>query len=206
MELTTRVSSMVPDVPAEQRVLFAELVEQHRGLVCGVAYSAIGDKAMSEEIAQEAFLTAWKKLPELTEPSRLPSWLCGIARHLALNARRKTVREVASEDIPDIASSAPTPFENLASKESRQLVWQALEDIPDNDKSDTRNGDPSSWPNETILPSLSNRGHDESETQPRCALLAGRGAAVIGHRGRLRSYEKRPANHCSGEGPQRDRH
>ncbi|MCP4445791.1 MAG: sigma-70 family RNA polymerase sigma factor [Myxococcales bacterium] len=134
MQLASRVTNVVPNVPAEQRAIFAELVEQHRALVCGVAYSTIGNKAMSEEIAQEAFLTAWKKLPELTDPSRLPSWLCGIARHLALNARRKTAREVASEEVPNIASSAPTPFESLSSKESKQFVWQALEELPENDR------------------------------------------------------------------------
>tara|TARA_R110002096_G_scaffold433887_5_gene654009 strand:+ start:149603 stop:151141 length:1539 start_codon:yes stop_codon:yes gene_type:complete len=134
VELANRVTSVVPNVPAEQRALFAELVEQHRALVCGVAYSTIGNKAISEEIAQEAFLTAWEKLPELTDPSRLPSWLCGIARHLALNARRKTAREVASEEAPNKASSGPNPFESLASQESKQLVWQALEALPENDR------------------------------------------------------------------------
>lgn len=125
---------METKVPAEQRAVFADIVQQHRALVCGVAYSTIGDKALSEEIAQEAFLTAWKKLPELSDPERLPAWLCGIARHLALNARRKNAREFVMESVPEAPSSAPTAFDELAGKESQQLVWKALEDIPSNDR------------------------------------------------------------------------
>jgi RNA polymerase sigma factor (sigma-70 family) len=111
---------------------FAELVRRYQALVCAVAYSATGDRAVSEEVAQEAFLVAWRKLPELAEPPVMPGWLCGIARNLARNARRKLGREEPdaerSEALPD---HRPTPLDNAADREAAALVWRALEELPD---------------------------------------------------------------------------
>jgi len=35
---------------------FAQLVERYQSLVCAIAYSAIGDRVASEDVAQETFL------------------------------------------------------------------------------------------------------------------------------------------------------
>ena len=41
-----------------------------------------GDFGASEDAAQEAFLTAWRKIHELREPESLRAWLRQIARHV----------------------------------------------------------------------------------------------------------------------------
>lgn len=131
---TTRMTAQSPMLPASQRALFAELVTQHRALVCGVAYSALGDTAKSEDVAQDAFLIAWRKLASLDEPEKLPAFLCGIARHLALNARRKSARESLSDSVSEGESAAGTPYDLLAAKENQELVWRSLEELSDNDR------------------------------------------------------------------------
>jgi len=111
---------------------FADLVRRYQGLVCAVAYSATGDRAVSEEVAQEAFLVAWRKLPELDEPPAMPGWLCGIARNLARNPRRKLGRERPDQAGAEAAADArPTPHDSAAQREAAQLVWRALEELPD---------------------------------------------------------------------------
>jgi RNA polymerase sigma-70 factor, ECF subfamily len=45
---------------------FEELVTRYQGVVCAVAYAVLRDRARSEEVAQEAFLIAWQKLPAMT--------------------------------------------------------------------------------------------------------------------------------------------
>jgi DNA-directed RNA polymerase specialized sigma24 family protein len=52
-----------------------------------LAYNATGSLAQSEDLAQEAFVIAWKQLPALREPEKLRSWLCGIVRNLGRRAR-----------------------------------------------------------------------------------------------------------------------
>jgi hypothetical protein len=62
---------------------FEVLVRRHQSLVCAVAYSACGNLALSEDVAQETFWTAWRTRATLEQPDRLRAWLCGIARNLA---------------------------------------------------------------------------------------------------------------------------
>ena len=64
------------------REAFRQIVERHQNLICSLAYSALGNLAQSEDLAQETFVAAWKQLPQLREPLKLRSWLCGIVRCL----------------------------------------------------------------------------------------------------------------------------
>ena len=44
---------------------FARIVRRYQSLVCAITYSRTGDLAASEDLAQDAFLTAWRKLGSL---------------------------------------------------------------------------------------------------------------------------------------------
>ncbi len=44
---------------------FEVLVRRHQSVVCAVAYSACGDLARSEDVAQETFWTAWRRRASL---------------------------------------------------------------------------------------------------------------------------------------------
>ena len=114
---------------------FEVLVRRYQSLVCSVAYSACGDLALSEDVAQETFWTAWRQRASLEQPERLKSWLCGIARNLAKNARRKASRPVESAETQDVltelSTDEPGPAEEAVSREEESLVWQALKRIPE---------------------------------------------------------------------------
>jgi zinc protease len=100
-----------------------------------VAYSACGNLARSEDVAQETFWTAWRQRAALEEPDRLKAWLCGIARNLAKNAQRKASRPAESTQTQDVLSELstdePGPAEEAISREEESLIWQALERIPE---------------------------------------------------------------------------
>src|SRR5262249_5019743 len=94
---------------------FEVLVQRHQSLVCAVAYSACGNLAQSEDVAQETFWTAWRQRASLAQPDRLGAWLSGIARNLAKNARRKASRPAESaarlDDVGEPSTSEPGPAE-----------------------------------------------------------------------------------------------
>src|SRR5690242_7771187 len=78
---------------------FVEIVARHQAMVCGIALGILGDFTASEDAAQEAFLTAWRKFPELREPERLRGWLGQIARTAALGQlRRRRPEDALDED------------------------------------------------------------------------------------------------------------
>ncbi len=114
---------------------FEVLVRRYQSLVSSVAYCACGDLALSEDVAQETFWTAWRNRASLKQPDRLNAWLCGIARNLAKNARRKASQRVASAETQDVltqlSTDEPDPAEEAVSREEESLVWQALERIPE---------------------------------------------------------------------------
>src|SRR5262249_29061465 len=114
---------------------FEALVRRYQSRVCAVAYSACGDLALSEDVAQETFWTAWRHRASLERPGQLGSWLCGIARNLGKNARRRASRPAESAGALDVTTELPTdepgPAEEAVSREEESLVWKALEQIPE---------------------------------------------------------------------------
>lgn len=111
---------------------FEQLVLRHQSLVCAVAYGACGDLQLSEDVAQETFWAAWRERSKLEDPGRLRPWLCGIARNLGNNARRKAARPTTTlNSSTDVSSAAPGPADSAVSSEEQAIVWRALEQIPE---------------------------------------------------------------------------
>ena len=118
------------------REAFGRIVERYQSLVCSITYGATGSLTLSEDIAQETFLTAWKKLDALSDASKLRAWLCGIARNLVNNSLRRAQREPihAAETLDSIhepTSPEPSPSVQAVSREEEAILWRALERIPD---------------------------------------------------------------------------
>lgn len=67
----------------------AAFVRRYQGRVFGLARSMVGDAALAEDVAQEAFLRAWRHAPTY-DPRRgsVHTWLLVITRNLAIDAMR----------------------------------------------------------------------------------------------------------------------
>jgi len=121
------------------RDAFCKIVVRYQNLLCSLAYSRVGDLKHSEDIAQEAFIEAWKKLDTLNDPEKLKSWLCGILRFKASHFRRKEAtqpvrgaNELSELDEYSSGHSAQVKIEDEAiSAQEQALLWQALEKMPD---------------------------------------------------------------------------
>ena len=111
-------------------------MERYQALVCSLAYSATGSLSQGEDLAQEAFLRAWKELPQLREPSKFRPWLCAIVRFLITKARRRDAREPVHGAEPlDLAAESrslePLPQDRAISEEEEAILWRSLERIPE---------------------------------------------------------------------------
>ena len=112
-----------------ERDAFGVLVTRYQDVVCAVSFSSTGNWALSQDVAQDTFIAAWRQLGQLREVSRLRAWLCQIARNLARKARQRTDREELDSDREIIALD--DPFSTTAQAEVDRVVREALARIPD---------------------------------------------------------------------------
>ncbi len=142
MTVTTHLpdSSADADLVAEtlggSRDAFTRIVARYQSLICSIGYSATGSLNRSEDLAQETFLTAWRRLRDLREPANLRGWLCGIARNLASNFSRREINEPTHGAEPieatlDSPAASPLPHEQAISDEEQAILWRAIADIPE---------------------------------------------------------------------------
>ncbi len=110
---------------------FVEIVARNQAMVCAVALGIVGNIAASEDVAQEAFLTAWRKIHELRDAEKLKGWLRQIARHAALGYLRRQRGHEALDDAPEMADVSPAPDEQAASREEAVLLRDALSQLPE---------------------------------------------------------------------------
>ncbi len=68
---------------------FGALVERHQGSVRACLAVRMNHAPDAEDLAQEALLVAFRKLPQIDPTLPLGPWLRGIALHLLANHRRK---------------------------------------------------------------------------------------------------------------------
>ena len=119
-----------------QREAFELIVARYQRLICTVAYSGTGCLRDSEDIAQETFVAAWRQLGRLEEPDKLRFWLCGIARNLIHNTRRRHSREpshapTGAEFIGENPAPDPLPVDYAITAEEQSILWRSLEKIPE---------------------------------------------------------------------------
>jgi RNA polymerase sigma factor (sigma-70 family) len=129
-------AELVEQSLAGDRQAYGQIVDRYRALVCALAYSATGSRSRSEDLAQETFLAAWRKLRDLREPARLGSWLCGIARNVIHGDIRSLGREPAHQAATldtalEMPSAEPLPSAQAVSNEEMAILWREVGRLPE---------------------------------------------------------------------------
>jgi RNA polymerase sigma-70 factor (ECF subfamily) len=87
------VRATLPLPSADARVATVEaLVQEHQAGVRAFLRALGVEAAWVDDLAQETFLVAYRKLDDWDRGRDAGQWLRGIARHLAVNERRKAAR------------------------------------------------------------------------------------------------------------------
>jgi len=114
---------------------FETIVRKYQSFVCAITYSATGDVEKSEELAQEALVSAWRDLARLKDLTKFRAWLSTIARNIIRNSFRGRKRDVAGkaallELTQKTEATEPEPAKAAIAKEQQAVVGQALRQIP----------------------------------------------------------------------------
>jgi RNA polymerase sigma-70 factor (ECF subfamily) len=105
---------------------FGHLYDQTIRLVRAVAADA-GQEA-AEDVAQEAYLRAYRNLGTLQEPARFAPWLVGITRLIVRERRRARRFEPLPHDIPG------TSHPNGGSDDDAEEVLRAVARLPEEER------------------------------------------------------------------------
>jgi RNA polymerase sigma factor (sigma-70 family) len=110
---------------------FGDLVRAHQDLVFGVALRIVGNAASAEDVAQEAFVRAYKALrkydAERVAQLKPRPWLAQIALNLARNHVRAAKHHYDIDDatIPQLRTGEDGPGK-LAERHDDRRMWSRL--------------------------------------------------------------------------------
>jgi RNA polymerase sigma-70 factor (ECF subfamily) len=117
---------------AGDTVAFEQVVERYQRRVYGVAYRIVRRHDVADDVAQEAFIRAFRALASF-DPSRpFGPWISRIATNLAINHVRSP--EAREEELPEghaeTPSSAEGPLDRVLDAEARAILHHALDLLP----------------------------------------------------------------------------
>ena len=126
------------DAELIQRVLegddnaFAALVRKYQKQVHALAWRKIGDFHIAEEITQDTFLKAYKKLATLKKPQRFVSWLYVIAANRCNSwLRKKRLRTQPLEQLEEIDNEQlqKAAYSRYVTEENERTTAEAQRDV-----------------------------------------------------------------------------
>jgi RNA polymerase sigma factor (sigma-70 family) len=117
---------------AERARAFGEIVRRYQAMAFGLAWAMLGDFQLAEDAAQEAFLSAWRHLPQLRRDGAFGGWL----RKIIVRQCRRMMRvdrppESAWDVLAEAASGGRSPAEEAEMWETRRTIRAAIRALPE---------------------------------------------------------------------------
>lgn len=115
---------------------FAVLVRRYQAPLYRHAWRLTQDRRAAEDVTQEAFVTAWRRLPSLARPESFRSWLYQITTRRSIDAVRARRPEQPLDPTGTVgparglASAEPGPAAAAEHREQLQDLAAALQELP----------------------------------------------------------------------------
>lgn len=122
---------------AGDRQAFAELVRRHQAGVYTLALRFCGDADQAQDLAQEAFVTLFRKLGTFRGDSLFRTWLYTVVRHVCYRRYRDVAAALLVVDAGDgtgplgrLPDPGPTPAAIAEGRDDQAQVLAALDGLP----------------------------------------------------------------------------
>lgn len=130
-ELDIEIGNALRAVQHGDNAAFARFVTLTQGMLTGLAMAITSDRAVSEDIAQDTYLEAWRRLPMLHSQSHALPWLREVTRNKAIDVLRRRRNEGASADtqqlLAETAAATPEPPATLEADQRHTIALRALQ-------------------------------------------------------------------------------
>ena len=118
--------SVVALARAGEEPAFAELMRRRQSVTRNMLARLCRDLSLADDLAQEAFLQAWRQLPNLKSYDAFGGWLRQIAVNAWLQHRRKRGEALLEDVQADEPFSEPTVGEHLDLLAALQMLAPAV--------------------------------------------------------------------------------
>ena len=113
--------------------LFEELVRRHQDAVYGAALRFLRSPPDAQDVAQEAFLRAYRGLEGFKGTAKVSTWLYRITYNLCIDwqrSHRRRRRDSASlAEAPDVADERVDVVQEVLDDEERKAVRRAVDEL-----------------------------------------------------------------------------
>lgn len=130
-------SALVERLKQGDKAAFAHLFEKHRRGVLAYVRGLCGDTGTAEDITQDCFVALARRADSIDPRRGVSGWLYRTARNRTIDVlRRRRFTVLPGDDYfedesrPEATDQQPGPVEELAAKERRESVEQALAALP----------------------------------------------------------------------------
>jgi len=110
------------------------LVDKYSSRIINLGYAMIGDRHQAEDIAQEAFVRAYKGLARFEKKAKFSSWLYQIALNLCKDHLKAKSRHAKSADDEQLAALNTNPQEQaprvVLQTELSEKMREAINNLP----------------------------------------------------------------------------
>ncbi|MBQ9815791.1 MAG: sigma-70 family RNA polymerase sigma factor [Lachnospiraceae bacterium] len=89
-----------------------------------------GDEHRSEEITQETFFKALRKIDSFRGESSINTWLCTIAKNIYFSEQRKKKPELIDE-IPERSDESAGPEDTVIAHTQAESLYRRLHELPE---------------------------------------------------------------------------
>ena len=132
----SEITILVDRAKLGDRAAYGELVTRFQTSVYAMALARVRDPLEAQELAQEVFIHAMRKLPQLRDARCFAGWLRKITARMAINRlTRKGPLFGAAPDVLDaIPGAGKTPADELELSEAKAGLHAGLDRLKDDDR------------------------------------------------------------------------
>ena len=118
MDMDVSDATLVERTRRGDAAAFDALVRRHLRAAYAVALARVGEPADAEDVCQDGFITALRRIDDCRQPDRFAAWLLRIVRNRAHDqVRGRAVRQAVPLDENSLASTGPDPLREASRAE-----------------------------------------------------------------------------------------
>ena len=124
-----------PDISNIEK--FGTVVREHQAAVRACIKVLGIPSGYVDDVAQEVFLIAYKKIDEFDAERSMRSWLLGIARNLVINEKRKMARRyrILNDHLTELMTEHAVPvMEEFQARERVHAVKDCINNLPERNR------------------------------------------------------------------------